>query len=143
VQTGTVIVHTDPHTEMSIHWEAIHFQNPQRSSSCYFFDSYSRPPHIPSILDFIQSGNITERNSKDLPLQSVANIAASSLYTWIGSTPRNNLWGCLLLTTRTKGSTSYFARNLALRCANVVQEGNVVPPHIKGESLTLIVSFCI
>jgi len=53
VQTGTVIVNTDPHTQRGSHWQAIHFQNP-RSSSCYFFDSYGRHPHISSILDFIQ-----------------------------------------------------------------------------------------
>jgi len=35
----------------------------------------------------VLSGNTTERNSKDLPLQSVANIAASSLCTWTGATP--------------------------------------------------------
>jgi len=54
VQTGTIIVNTDPGTEKGSHWQAIHFQNPHRSSSCYFFDSYSRPPYIPYILYFIR-----------------------------------------------------------------------------------------
>jgi len=54
VQTGTIIVNTDPHTEKGSHWQAIHFQNRHRSSSGYFFDSYGRYPHIPSILDLIQ-----------------------------------------------------------------------------------------
>jgi len=53
-QTGTIIVNTDPHTEPGTNWQAIHFQNPHRFSSGYFFDSYGRYPHIPSILDFIQ-----------------------------------------------------------------------------------------
>jgi len=53
-QTGTIIVNTDPHTETGTHWQAIHFQKPHRFSSGYFFDSYSRYPHIPSILDFIR-----------------------------------------------------------------------------------------
>ena len=54
VQTGTLIVNMDPHTEPGIHWQAIHFQNPHRSSNDYFFDSYGRYPHIFSILDFIR-----------------------------------------------------------------------------------------
>ena len=91
VQTGTIIVNTDPHTEPGVHWLAIHFQNPHRYSSGYFFDSYDRYPFVPSILDYIRrhllSGNITKRNSKDLQLQSAANIAASSLCTWTGATP--------------------------------------------------------
>jgi len=53
-QTGTIIVNTDPHTEPGTHWQAIHFLNPHRFSSGYFFDSYGRCPHIPGILDFIQ-----------------------------------------------------------------------------------------
>jgi len=53
VQTGTIIVNTDPHTEKGSQWQAIHSQNPHRSSSSYFFDSYGRYPHISSILDFI------------------------------------------------------------------------------------------
>jgi len=28
VQTGTVIVNTDPNTENGSHWQTIHFQNP-------------------------------------------------------------------------------------------------------------------
>ena len=28
VQTGTIIVNTDPHTQPGKHWHAIHFQNP-------------------------------------------------------------------------------------------------------------------
>ena len=28
VQTGTIIVNTDPHTEPGLHWQAIYFQNP-------------------------------------------------------------------------------------------------------------------
>jgi len=54
VETGTIIVNTDPHTEPDLHWQAIHFQNPHSSSIGYFFDSYGRYPHIPSILDFIR-----------------------------------------------------------------------------------------
>jgi len=53
-QTGTIIVNTDPHTEPGTYWQAIHFQNPHRFSSGYFFDSYGRYPHIPGILDFIR-----------------------------------------------------------------------------------------
>jgi hypothetical protein len=30
VQTGTLIVNTDPHTEPGIHWQTIHFQNPSQ-----------------------------------------------------------------------------------------------------------------
>jgi len=59
-----------------------------------------------------------------------------------GFTP-NNVWGCLLLKTPIETYTSYSARNLALRCANSAQGGNAVPAYIKGELLTLIVSFCI
>jgi len=36
VHTGTIIVNTDPHTEKGSHWQAIHFQNPHRSSKVYF-----------------------------------------------------------------------------------------------------------
>ena len=54
VETGTIIVNTDPHTEPGTHWQAIHFQTPHRFSSGYFFDSYGRYPHIPEILDFIR-----------------------------------------------------------------------------------------
>jgi len=54
VQTGTFIVNTDPHTEPGLHWEAIYFQNPHRTSKGYFFDSYGRYPFFPSILDFIR-----------------------------------------------------------------------------------------
>ena len=54
VQTGTIIVNTDPHTEPGLHWQAIYFQNPHRTSNGYFFDSYGRYPFIPSILDFIR-----------------------------------------------------------------------------------------
>ena len=53
VQTVTVIVNTDPHTQKGSHWQAIHFRNP-RSSTCYFFNSYCRHSHILSILDFIR-----------------------------------------------------------------------------------------
>ena len=74
-------------------------------------------------------------NSKDLPLQSAANIAASSLYTWKGDTTRSNLWGRLLPTTRNDTSTGYSARNLVLHGATNVapkEEGNVVPAYIIG-----------
>jgi len=33
VQSGKIIVNTDPHTEPGPHWHAIHFQNPHRFSS--------------------------------------------------------------------------------------------------------------
>jgi len=119
-RTVTIIVNADPHTEPGTHWQAIHFQNPHRFSSGYFFDSYGRYPHIPEILDFInaivQSGNTTKR--KDLPLQSAANIAASSLCTWTGAIPRNNLRNCLpllLLATLIKESTDYSAVQTTLR----------------------------
>jgi len=46
VQTGTIIVNTDPHTEPGLHWQAIHFQNHHRTSNGYFFDSYGRYPFI-------------------------------------------------------------------------------------------------
>ena len=52
--TDTIIVNTNPHTEPGTYWQAIHFQNPNRFSSGYFFDSYGRCPHIPGILDFIR-----------------------------------------------------------------------------------------
>jgi len=52
--TSTIIVNTDPHTEPGTHWQAIYFHHPHRSSGGYFFDSYGRYPHIPSILDFIR-----------------------------------------------------------------------------------------
>jgi len=100
------------------------------------------PPSKISYDAIVQSANTTERNSKDLPLQSVANIVASSLCTRTGATPPNNLWGCLLLKTPIETYNSYSARNLALRCANNAQEGNVVLAYIKGELLPLIVSFC-
>ena len=45
------------------------------------------PPSKISYDAIVQSGNTTERNSKDLPLQSVANIAASSLYNEQGLHP--------------------------------------------------------
>jgi len=145
VQAGTIIVNTDPHTEPGLNWQAIYFQNPHRTSNGYFFDSYGRYPFIPSSKisydAIVQSGNTTERNSKDLPLQSVANIAASSLYTWTGAAPRNNLWACLLLKTPTETYTSYSGRNLALRYANSALEGNAIPAYINGELLTLIVLF--
>jgi len=53
-EIGTIIVNTHPHTEPGTHLQAIHFQNPHYFSSGYFFDSYGRYPHIPSILDFIR-----------------------------------------------------------------------------------------
>ena len=85
VQTGTIIVSNDPHTEPGLHWQAIQFQNPHRTSNGYFFDSYGRyllfPPSKTSYDAIVQSGNTIASNSKDLPLQSVANIATSSLYT--------------------------------------------------------------
>ena len=101
---------------------------------------------LPSKISYdaiVQSGNTTERNSKDLPLLSVVNIAASSLYTWTGAKPRNSLWACLLLKTPTETYTTYSARNLALHFANSVLEDNAVPAYINGELLTLIISFYI
>ena len=93
------------------------------------------PPSKISYDAIVLSGNTTEHNSKDLPLLSVVNIAASSLYTWTGAIPRNNLRDCLLLlATLTKGSTSYSARNLALRCANNAEEANAVRAYIRGKS---------
>jgi len=80
VQTGTIIGNTDPHTEPGLHWQAIHFQNPHRSSSGYFSDSYAGYPHTPSILDFM-------RRHYSLAIQQNA-------------TPRNynySLWRILLL----------------------------------------------
>jgi len=84
------------------------------------------PPSKISYDAIVQSGNTAERNSKELPLQSAANTAASSLCTWTGATTPNNLWFCLLLKTPIETYTSYSARNLALRCANSAQEGNAV-----------------
>jgi len=101
------------------------------------------PPSKISYGAIVLSGNTTEHNSKDLPLLSVVNIAAFSLYTWTGATPRNSLWACLLLKTPTETYTSYSALNLALHCANSVLEGNAVPAYINGELLILIVSFYI
>ena len=101
------------------------------------------PPSKISYGAIVLSGNTTERNSKDLPLLSVVNIAVSSLYTWTGATPHNNLWACLLLKTPTETYTSYSALNFALHCANSVPEGNAVPAYINVELLTLIVSFYI
>jgi len=37
VQAGTIIVSTDPHTEPGLHCEAIHFQNPHRTSKRLLF----------------------------------------------------------------------------------------------------------
>ena len=88
VQTGTIIVNTDPHTESGLLCQAIHFQIPHRTSNGYFFDSPAAilllPPTKISYDAILQSGNTKERNSKDLPLQSVTNIAASSHCTWTG-----------------------------------------------------------
>jgi len=92
------------------------------------------PPSKISYDAIVQPGNTTERNSKDLPLESVANIAASSLCTWTGVTPPNNLWGCLLLKTPIETNTSYSARNLALRCANSAHEDNAVRVYIRDKS---------
>jgi len=64
--TGTIIVNTDPHTEPGTHWQAIHFQNPHRFSSGYFFDSYGRYPHIPGILDFIRHCTVWQYNKTRL-----------------------------------------------------------------------------
>ena len=134
VQTGTIIVNTDPHTEPGLHWQAIYFQNPHRTSNGYCFIPTATillfPPSKISYDAIVQSGNIIERNSMDLPLQSVANIAASSLCTWTGAIPRNNLWACLLLNTPLETYTSYSARNLAQGCANSAQEGNAVRAYI-------------
>jgi hypothetical protein len=52
VQTGSVIVNTDPHTEEGSQWLAIHFQ--PKSSSAFHFDSYGNPASVPDIKDFIR-----------------------------------------------------------------------------------------
>jgi len=36
VQTGTIIVNNDPHTQPGLHWQAIYFQNLHRTSNGYF-----------------------------------------------------------------------------------------------------------
>ena len=72
VQTGTIVVNTDPGTDPGLHWQA----------AILLF-----PPSKISYDAIVQSVNTTERNSNDLPLQSVPNIAASSLCTWKGATP--------------------------------------------------------
>ena len=53
--------------------------------------------------------------------------------------------GLFVAKTPTETYTSYLARNLTLRCADNArgEEGNAVPAYIKGEFLTLIVSFCL
>jgi len=140
VQTGTIIVNTDPHTEPGLHWQAIHFQNPHRISNGYFFDSYGRYPFILSIQDFIRRHcTVWQYNRTQLqgPTTTICGeyCCLFALYMDRGYT-RNNLRGCLLLllATLTKGSASYYARNLAPRCANNAQEGNAVRAYITGKS---------
>jgi len=145
VQTGTIIVNTDPHTEPGLHWQAIYFQNPHRTSNGYFFDSYGRYPFIPSIQDFIRL-HCTVWQYNRTQLQGPTTTVCGDYFCLFAlcmdrGKPRNNLWAYLLLKTSTKTYTSYSARNFALRCANSTLEGNAVPAYINGELLTLIVSF--
>jgi hypothetical protein len=51
VQSATLIVNTDRHTESGSHWLAIQIQ--LHSSKLYYFDSYVLPPLIHSIQSFI------------------------------------------------------------------------------------------
>jgi len=135
--TGTVIVNTDPHTEPCNHWQAIHFHHPHRSSSGYFFDSYGRYPHIPSILDFIRRHfKVWQYNRTQLqgPMTAVCGeyCCLFALYMDRGYTPQQFEGPATL----TKRSTSYSAQNSGpTRCANIArEEGNAVRAYIKGKS---------
>lgn len=91
VQTGTLIVNTDPHTEMGTHWQAIHLE--PKSSSCYFFDSYGNYPFVPSIQDFIRR-NSTVMHYNTTQLQGPTTIVCGeycclfALYMDRGYTPQ-------------------------------------------------------
>jgi hypothetical protein len=57
VQTGSVIVNTDPRTEKGSQCLAMHFQ--PRSSSAFFFDFYGNQASVPDIQDFLRhSGTV-------------------------------------------------------------------------------------
>jgi len=136
VQTGTIIVNTDPHTQSGLHWQAIHFQNPHRSSSGYFFDSYGRYPNIPSILDFIRRHcTVWQYNRTQLqgPTSSVCGeyCCLFAIYMDRGYTTLQ-FEGLFVAKTPTETYTSYLARNLTLRCADNArgEEGNAVPAYI-------------
>jgi len=99
VQTGTIIVNTDPHTQPGLHWQAIYFQNPHRNSNAYFFNSYGRYPVIPSIQNSIRR-HCTVWQYNRTQLQGPTTTGCGEYCcTWTGAKPRNNLWGCLLLKT--------------------------------------------
>ena len=62
---STLIVNTDPHTASGTHWLAMYLQ--PRSYSGHFFDSYSLPSLIPSILSFLRrTCSVWEYNTSQL-----------------------------------------------------------------------------
>jgi hypothetical protein len=69
-KTCTVILNADPHTKSGSHWLAIHFE--PRSSSVYYFDSFGRPPYIPTIQNFLRRNcNVQEYNAIQLQGPSI------------------------------------------------------------------------
>ena len=91
-QTGTVILNTDPHTQESTHWLAIHFQ--QKSSTAFYFDSYGQPPPSDlNILSFLYR-NSTVWNYKTTSLQRPTSVVCDhycclfALYMDEGYTPQ-------------------------------------------------------
>jgi len=142
VQAGTVIVNTDPHTQRGSHWQAINFQNP-RSSKCYFFDSYGCHPHIPSFLDFIRRNcTLCQYNRTQLqgPTTTVGDeyCCLFALYMDRGYTPQQYV-GLFAADSANRHIHRLFRSDIVPK----EEEGNIVPAYIKGESLTLIVLFCI
>jgi hypothetical protein len=89
--TCTVIINTDPHTESGSHWLAVHFE--PRSSSAYYFDSFGRPPHIPTIQEFLRR-NCTVQEYNAIQLQGPSTTLCGhycclfALHMDIGETPK-------------------------------------------------------
>jgi len=147
VQTGTIIVNTDPHTEPGLHWQAIYFQNPHRTSNGYFFDSYGRDSFIPSIQDFIRRHCTVWQYSR-MQLQGPTTTVCGeycclfALYMDRGYT-RQQFVGLFAAENADPNIHQLFCSEFGPCCANSVLEGNAIPAYINGELLTLIVSLYI
>ena len=112
-RSATLIVNTDPHTANRTHCLAIHLQ--PRSYSVYFFDYYVCPLSslIPWLVYAVRelSGNTTPRSCRAWPVQSAANIAVYSRYTWTACTLLNILWASSMPRQPTYTSNAYSHRN--------------------------------
>jgi hypothetical protein len=137
VQTGSVIVNMDPHTEEGSHWLAIHFQ--PKFSSAFYFDSYGNPASVPDIQDFIRRC-CTVCHYNTVWLRPTTTFCGHYcclfvLYMDRGYTPQNS-WPCLKATSRTERSSGYSHPNSEgpPHAARIAEEGSVASLWIKGES---------